>query len=95
MISTITFFFGLGIGWFFAFQRQAQIEKENEKRKFSEEIELRATPDTYLSEFDLTRKRYYEAKFKKMTEPIINRKGIPMTTEEIKLRQASENKKRQ
>ena len=90
MISTITFFLGLSIGWFFAAQRQAQIEKQKEKRKFSEEIELRATPDTYLSEFDLLRKRYYEAKFKKMTEPRINRKGIPMTTEEIKLRQASE-----
>ena len=93
MISTITFFFGLSIGLFFAVQRQAQIEKQKEKRKFSEEIELRATPDTYLSEFDLLRKRYYEAKFKKMTVPMINRKGIPMTTEEIKLRQASEKEK--
>ncbi len=89
MISTITFFLGLSIGWFFAFKRQAQIEKQKEKKKFSEEIELRATPDTYLSEFDLIRKRYYEAKFKKMTEPIINRKGIPMTAEEIRLRQGS------
>ena len=90
MISTITFFFGLSIGWFCAFKRQVQIEKQKEKKKFSEEIELRATPDTYLSEFDLIRKRYYEAKFKKMTEPMINRKGIPMTKEEIKLRKASE-----
>ena len=89
MISTITFFFGLSIGWFFAFKRQGQIEKQKEKKKFSEEIELRATPDTYLSEFDLIRKRYYEAKFKKITGPMINRKGIPMTKEEIKLRQAS------
>ena len=90
MISVITFFFGLGIGWIFAFRRQAQIETQKEKRKFSEEIELRATPDTYLSEFDLIRKRYYEAKFKKMTEPIIHRKGIPMTEEEIKLRKSSD-----
>ena len=90
MISTITFFLGLSIGCFFAVQRQVQIEKQKEKRKFSEEIELRATPDTYLSEFDLLRKRYYEAKFKKMTEPRINLKGIAMTTEEIKLRQALE-----
>ncbi len=90
MISTIIFFFGLSIGWFLSFKRQAQIEKQKEKRKFSEEIELRATPDTYLSEFDLLRKRYYEAKFKKMTEPMINRKGISMTKEEIKLREASE-----
>ena len=92
MISTITFFFGLSIGWFFAFKRQAQIEKQKEKRKFSEEIELRATPDTYLSEFDLTRKRYYEAKFNKITKPILNRKRIPMTEEEIKLRKSSEKK---
>ena len=90
MISTITFVFGLSVGWFIAVQRQAHIEKQKEKRKFSEEIELRATPDIYLSEFELIRKRYYEAKFKKMTEPMINRKGIPMTTEEIRLRQASE-----
>ena len=90
MISVITFFFGLGIGWVFASQRQSQIEKQNEKRKFSEEIELRATPDTYLSEFDLIRKRYYEAKFKTITEPMVNRKGIAMTKEELKLRQASE-----
>ena len=89
MISTITFFLGLSIGWFFAVKRQAQIEKQKEKRKFSEEIELRATPDTYLSEFDLLRKRYYEAKFNKMTELIVNRKGIPMTREEIQQRKAS------
>ncbi len=90
MISTITFFFGLSIGLFFAFKRQALIEKQKEKKKFSEEIELRATPDTYLSEFDLIRKRYYEAKFKKITETMINRKGIPMTEEEINLRKASQ-----
>ena len=83
MISIITFFIGLGIGCFFTFRRQSHIEKQREKRKFSEEIELRATPDSYLSEFDLTRKRYYEAKFKKMTEPILNRKGRPVTEEEI------------
>ena len=57
MISTITFFFGLSIGSFFAFQRHAQIEKQKEKRKFSQEIELRATPDIYLSEFELLRKQ--------------------------------------
>ena len=90
MISTITFFFGLSIGWFFAVQRQAQIEKQKEKRKFSEEIELRATPDTYLSEFDLIRKRYYEAKFSKMIKPMLNRKGIPMTEEEVIIRKSSE-----
>ena len=90
MISGITFFIGLGVGWFFAFRRQAYIEKQKEKRKFSEEIELRATPDSYLSEFDLQRKRYYEAKFKKMTEPMINRKRIKVTTEELKLRRTSE-----
>ena len=55
------------------------MEKQKAKRKFSEEIELRATPDTYLSEFDLIRKRYYEAKFSKMIKPMLNRKGIPMT----------------
>ena len=86
MISTITFFLGLSIGWFFTVKRQAQVEKQKEKRKFSEEIELRATPDTYLSEFDLLRKRYYEAKFKKMTKPMFNRKGIPMSEQEIILR---------
>ena len=90
MISTLTFILGLGIGWFFAFQRQGQIEKQKEKRKFSEEIELRATPDIYLSEFDLIRKSYYEAKFKKLTEPIIKQKGISMTKEEIQLRKLSE-----
>ncbi len=89
MISVITFFFGLSIGWFLAFGRQAQIHKQKEKKQFSNEIELRATPDTYLSEFDLIRKRYYEAKFKKITEPMINRKGISMTDEEINLRKAS------
>ena len=67
MISVITFVFGLVIGWFFTFQHKAKIDKQKEKRKFSEEIELRATPDTYLSEFDLIRKRYYEAKFQKIT----------------------------
>ena len=92
MISLITFIFGLGIGWFLFLSRQAQIEKQKEKRKFSDEIELRATPDTYLSEFDLIRKRYYEAKFQKMTEPMLNRKGISMTEEEIKLRKSSEKK---
>ncbi len=89
MISVITFFLGLSIGWFLTFRFEAQIKKQNEKRQFSEEIELRATPDTYLSEFDLLRKRYYEAKFKKMTETMFNRKGIAMSEEEIKLRQAS------
>ncbi|KGG16105.1 MULTISPECIES: hypothetical protein [unclassified Prochlorococcus] len=90
MISFITFIFGLSIGWVLAFQRLTQLEKQREKRKFSDEIELRATPDTYLSEFDLIRKRYYEAKFKQMTGPMLHRKGIPMTEEEIKLRQSSE-----
>ena len=90
MISVITFFIGLGGGWVLAFRRQSQIQKQKEKRKFSEEIELRATPDTYLSEFDLTRKRYYQAKFEKMTQPNLHRKGIPMTEEEIKLRKLSE-----
>ena len=89
MVAIITFSFGLGIGWVLALRYQAQIERQKEKRKFSDEIELRATPDNYLSEFDLIRKRYYEAKFKKITEPMINRKGIPMTEEEIKLRKAS------
>ena len=90
MISVITFFCGFSIGWIWAVQRQTHIEKQKEKREFSEEIELRATPDTYLSEFDLIRKRYFEAKFKKMTEPMINRKGIPMSEEEISLRKSSE-----
>ncbi len=90
MISTITFIFGVLIGWYLALCRQVQIEKRREKRKFSEEIELRATPDTYLSKFDIIRKRYYEAKFKKLTGIIINQKGIPMTKEEIQLRKASE-----
>ena len=91
MISVITFFFGLSIGWCFACRHQAEIEKQKAKRKFSEEIELRAIPDIYLSEFDLIRKRYYEAKFQKMTSSIINRKGIPMTEEEIRLRKASKS----
>ncbi len=90
MTSVITFFIGLGFGLIFASRRQAQIEKQKENRNFSEEIELRATPDSYLSEFDLTRKRYYEAKFKKMTKAMVNRKGIPMTEQEIKLRKLSE-----
>ena len=90
MISAIIFFLGLGIGWFFASRRQAHLEKQKEKRIFSDEIELRETPDTYLSEFDRLRKRYYEAKFEKLTNSLINRKGIPMTEEEIKLRRASE-----
>ena len=90
MTSLITFFFGLSVGWLWALRRQSQVEKQKEKRKFSEEIELRATPDTYLSEFDLIRKRYYEAKFKKITNPMINRKAIPMSEEEIRLRQGSE-----
>ncbi len=89
MLSISFFIFGLFLGWFLAFQRQEQIEKQREKRKFSEEIELRSTPDTYLSKFDLIRKRYYEAKFKKMTKSMINRKGIPMTEAEIQLRKAS------
>ena len=91
MVSSITFICGELIGWSLAFRRQAKLEKQREKRKFSDEIELRATPDTYLSEFDVIRKRYYEAKFKKMTGQMINRKGIPMTEEEIQLRKASEN----
>ena len=90
MISIMTFLVGLGIGWFLACRRQAQIEEQKEKRIFSEEIELRATPDTYLSEFDRVRKRYYEAKFKKMIEPIVNRKGVAMTKEKVKIREASE-----
>ena len=90
MILVITFIFGLVIGCLLALRRQSQIARQKEKRKFSDEIELRATPDTYLSEFDLIRKRYYEAKFKKMTKPMINRMGIPMTEEEIKIRKSSE-----
>ncbi|KGG20520.1 hypothetical protein EV10_1650 [Prochlorococcus marinus str. SS51] len=91
MISAITLLFGLSIGWLLSCRRQAKIERQREKKKFSEEIELRATPDSYLSEFDLIRKRYYEAKFKKITEPMINRKGISMTEEEINLRKGSKN----
>ncbi len=92
MISTITFFFGVLAGWLLAFRRQNQIEKQKEKRKFSNEIELRATPDTYLSEFDIIRKRYYEAKFKKMTQAMINKRDILMTKEEIRIRKASEKR---
>ena len=90
MVPLIAFCLGLSVGWVFAIRRQSHVEKQKENRQFSDEIELRATPDSYLSEFDLLRKRYYEAKFRKMTEPMINRKGIPMTEEEIKLRKASE-----
>ena len=63
MISIFIFLSGLGVGWFFSSRRQEHLKRQEEKRIFSEEIELRATPDTYLSEFDLIRKRYYEAKF--------------------------------
>ena len=70
MISAITFILGVLVGLYLAFRRQVQVEIKKEKKKFSNEIELRATPDAYLSEFDMIRKRYYEAKFKKMTDPL-------------------------
>ncbi len=89
MTLLTTFILGLFFGYFLTSLTQKQFEKQKEKRKFSDEIELRATPDTYLSEFDILRKRYYEAKFQKMTKTMINRTGIPMTEEEIKLRKSS------
>ncbi len=67
MISALTFILGIVVGLYLAFRRQVQIKNKIDKQKFSDEIELRAIPDTYLSEFDIIRKRYYEAKFKKMT----------------------------
>ena len=90
MLSAFTFFFGLLVGFYWAYRRQEQIADQKEKKKLSEEIELRATPDVYLSDFDRIRKVYYEAKFKKMTGLMMNRKRIPMTEEEITLRKASQ-----
>ena len=68
MISALTFILGVVVGLYLAFRRQVQIKNKIDKQKFSAEIELRAIPDTYLSEFDIIRKRYYEAKFKKMID---------------------------
>ena len=95
MLLLSIFLLGLFIGCLLTYRHQVYIQIQREKKKFSKEIELRATPDEYLSEYDLLKKRYYEAKFKRLTQvlnnPLENLVGIPMTEEEINIRKASKN----
>ena len=72
----ITFFIiGLFIGITFAQLRQRKAHRQKERSKFNDETDLKATPDEYLSEVQLLRKRYLEAKWKEMiknTNPPLN-----------------------
>tara|TARA_B100000700_G_C14887408_1_gene781072 strand:+ start:397 stop:615 length:219 start_codon:yes stop_codon:yes gene_type:complete len=70
MTFLITFLTGLAIGWLLRRRYQSNIELKKERLRFSDEIDLRATPDEYLSEVKLLEKKYLEAKFKKMIETI-------------------------
>ena len=53
MFALICFLTGLVIGWVLNKRYQSNIERKKDRRRFSDEIDLRATPDQYLSEVKL------------------------------------------
>ena len=93
MVLIIIFLLGLILGISFTRLIWRKSEIKRERNIFSDETDLKATPDGYLSEVDLLKKRYLEARDRKiwgtLKKPIVNRTGIPMTEEEIKLRNLS------
>ena len=63
MIAFITFLLGLFFGWAATRLRWIKAEHLKAKSEMNDEIDLRATPDNYLSEVQLMKKRYIEAKW--------------------------------
>ena len=63
MNALLTFLLGLFLGWAFTRRRWIKVERQKSKSAMNDEIDLRATPDNYLSEVELMRKRYIEAKW--------------------------------
>ena len=76
MIPLITFFLGLFIGWALTRLRLARVEHQRAKNEMNDEIDLRATPDNYLSKVQLMKKRYIEAKWKERVEFINKQRFI-------------------
>mgnify|MGYP001224600412 CR=1 FL=1 len=68
MIALITFLVGLFFGWAFTRQRWTKVERQRAKSEMNDEIDLRATPDKYLSEVELMKKRYIEAKWQETVD---------------------------
>ena len=75
MIALITFLFGLFIGWAVTRRRWIKVERQRNKNEMNEEIDLRATPDNYLSETQLMKKRYIEAKWQERVD-LANKKRL-------------------
>tara|TARA_Y100001968_G_scaffold331330_1_gene385680 strand:- start:1554 stop:1796 length:243 start_codon:yes stop_codon:yes gene_type:complete len=68
MIAVITFFIGLCFGWAVTRRRWIEVDRCRVKSELNDEIDLRATPDNYLSTVQLTRKRYIEAKWQERVD---------------------------
>ena len=68
MIGLISFFLGLFIGWAITRHRWMQVERKRVKSEMNDEIDLRATPDGYLSDAELMKKRYIEAKWQERVD---------------------------
>ena len=68
MIALITFLLGLFIGWAVTRRKWIKVEHQKAKSEMNEEIDLRATPDNYLSEVQLMKKRYIEAQWKERVD---------------------------
>tara|TARA_Y100001968_G_C19148126_1_gene614808 strand:+ start:405 stop:668 length:264 start_codon:yes stop_codon:yes gene_type:complete len=68
MIGLIIFLLGLFLGWAATKLRLRRVEIERARSEMNDEIDLRATPDNYLSEVQLMKKRYIEAKWQERLE---------------------------
>tara|TARA_Y100001968_G_scaffold87923_1_gene78953 strand:+ start:4708 stop:4959 length:252 start_codon:yes stop_codon:yes gene_type:complete len=68
MVLLITFFIGIFMGWFINSRYNTYLKRRKNRRDFSDEIDLQATPDEYLSEVEILQKRFVEAKFQEMLQ---------------------------
>ena len=68
MVLLIIFFIGIFMGWFINSRYNTYLKRRKNRRDFSDEIDLQATPDEYLSEVEILQKRFVEAKFQEMLQ---------------------------
>tara|TARA_B100000700_G_C14265431_1_gene499038 strand:+ start:131 stop:394 length:264 start_codon:yes stop_codon:yes gene_type:complete len=68
MIAFIIFLLGVLVGWALTRRRWITVERQKAKSEMNNEIDLRATPDNYLSEVQRMKKRYIEAKWQERVD---------------------------
>ena len=80
MIALISFTLGFIFGLALSQRRWKKVEDQRAKNKMCEEIDLRATPDNYLSKVQLMKKQYIEAKWQESVK-LINKKKMDYQNE--------------